>query len=75
MLAFAKVNTDTVQAAAAAHRISAMPTFLFFEEGKQVLVNGQLSIQGANPPALTAAAEKLGRVARAKKEEKDKAAA
>ncbi len=72
LLAFAKVNTDKVQEAAAAHRISAMPTFLFFKDGKQVLVNGQLMIQGANPPALKAAAEKLGGLAAKKKAEKDK---
>lgn len=70
ILAFAKVNTDSVQEAAAKHRISAMPTFLFFKEGKQVLVNGQLMIQGANPPALTAAAEKLGGLAKKKAEAK-----
>jgi thioredoxin 1 len=70
ILAFAKVNTDSVQEAAAAHRISAMPTFLFFKEGQQVLVNGQLMIQGANPPALTAAAEKLGGLAKKRAEAK-----
>ena len=69
-MAFAKVNTDSVQEAAAKHRISAMPTFLFFKEGNQVLVNGQLMIQGANPPALTAAAEKLGGLAKKKAEAK-----
>ncbi|KAK3180924.1 hypothetical protein K4F52_007737 [Lecanicillium sp. MT-2017a] len=69
VLAFAKVNTDKVQQAAAQHRITAMPTFLFFKDGKQVLVNGQLMIQGANPSALKAAAEKLGGLAAKKKAE------
>lgn len=68
-LAFAKVNVDKVQAVAATYRISAMPTFLFFKEGKQVAVNGQAMIQGADPKALGAAAEKLGGLAAKKAEE------
>lgn len=69
ILAFAKVNTDSVQEAAAVHQIRAMPTFLFFKDGKQVRVNGDLMIQGANPPALKAAAEKLGGLAEKRKAE------
>jgi thioredoxin 1 len=40
-----------------------MPTFLFFKEGKQVAVNGQVAIRGADPRALGAAAEKLSSLA------------
>lgn len=63
ILAFAKVNVDHAQDIARTYRITAMPTFLFFKEGKQVAVNGQVTIQGANPPALSAAVEKLGGLA------------
>ena len=68
-LAFAKVNVDHVQDAAARYRVTAMPTFLFFKDGKQVAVNGQAMIQGADPRALGAAAEKLGGLAKKKAEE------
>jgi thioredoxin 1 len=64
VLAFAKVNVDHVADAARAHRVTAMPTFLFFKEGKQVAVNGQAMIQGADPRSLTAAAQKLGGLAK-----------
>ncbi|CAM1502659.1 Fc.00g074350.m01.CDS01 [Cosmosporella sp. VM-42] len=63
ILAFAKVNVDHVQEVARTYRVTAMPTFLFFKEGKQVAVNGQVMIQGADPRALGAAAEKLGGLA------------
>lgn len=68
-LAFAKVNVDHVQDAAARYRVTAMPTFLFFKDGKQVAVNGQAMIQGADPRTLGAAAEKLGGLAKKKAEE------
>ena len=64
VLAFAKVNVDNAQDAAARYRVSAMPTFMFFKEGKQVAVNGQAMIQGADPRSLSAAAEKLGGLAK-----------
>ncbi|TLD04574.1 thioredoxin-like protein, partial [Venturia nashicola] len=64
VLAFAKVNVDHAQDAAARYRVSAMPTFMFFKEGKQVAVNGQAMIQGADPRSLSAAAEKLGGLAK-----------
>ncbi|OIW27101.1 thioredoxin-like protein [Coniochaeta ligniaria NRRL 30616] len=70
VLAFAKVNVDHVQDAAATYRVTAMPTFLFFKEGKQVAVNGQVMIQGADPRSLSAAAEKLGGLARKRSEAK-----
>lgn len=68
ILAFAKVNVDHVQDIARTYRITAMPTFLFFKEGKQVAVNGQAVLQGADPRALGAAAEKLGGLAKKKAE-------
>ncbi len=58
--AFAKVNVEEATDAAKKFNITAMPTFLFFKNGKQVMVNGQLDIKGANPPALNKAADKIG---------------
>ncbi|KAJ1338549.1 thioredoxin 1 [Microdochium nivale] len=66
ILAFAKVNVDNARDAAARYRVSAMPTFMFFKDGKQVAVNGQAMIQGADPRSLSAAAEKLGALAKKK---------
>ncbi|KAK7409310.1 hypothetical protein QQX98_008489 [Neonectria punicea] len=67
-LAFAKVNVDHVQDVARTYRVTAMPTFLFFKDGKQVAVNGQAMIQGADPRTLGAAAEKLGGLAKKRAE-------
>ncbi|KAI1840873.1 hypothetical protein JX265_009772 [Neoarthrinium moseri] len=63
-LAFAKVNVDHAQDVARAYRVTAMPTFMFFKEGKQVAVHGQAMIQGADPRAIMAAAEKLNGLAK-----------
>ncbi|KAI8946140.1 thioredoxin-like protein [Xylaria longipes] len=68
VLAFAKVNVDHVQDVARIYGVTAMPTFLFFKEGRQVAVNGQKMIQGADPRSLGAAAEKLGGLAKKKAE-------
>lgn len=68
-LAFAKVNVDHVQEAAQTYRVTAMPTFLFFKESKQVAVNGQAMIQGADPRSLQLAVEKLGGLATKRAEE------
>lgn len=65
-LAFAKVNVDNVGSVAQKYRVAAMPTFMFFKEGKQVAVNGNVTIQGANLPSLNAAAEKMGKLAKEK---------
>ncbi|KAI1442512.1 thioredoxin domain-containing protein [Annulohypoxylon stygium] len=64
VLAFAKVDVDRAQDAARAFGVSAMPTFMFFKDGRQVAVNGQPVIRGADPRALSAAAEKLGGLAK-----------
>ncbi|KAL2173276.1 thioredoxin-like protein [Thermothelomyces heterothallicus CBS 202.75] len=71
-LAFAKVDVDKVRPVAQRYSVAAMPTFMFFKEGKQVAVNANERIQGANLPALTQAVEKMGRLA---KEKADAAAA
>ncbi|KAI0096451.1 thioredoxin-like protein [Nemania sp. FL0031] len=68
ILAFAKVNVDHVQDAARTHGVTAMPTFMFFKEGRQVAVNGRKMIQGADPQSLGAAALKLGGLAQKKVE-------
>ena len=68
-LAFVKVNVDEVRELAAAYAITAMPTFLFFKNGKQVAVNGEPVLKGASQPKLAAAAEKLGGLARQKADE------
>lgn len=67
-LAFAKVNVDHAQDIASTYRVTAMPTFMFFKDGKQVAVNGQAMIQGADPRTLGAAAEKLGGLAKKRAE-------
>ncbi|KAJ8121507.1 hypothetical protein ONZ43_g2055 [Nemania bipapillata] len=68
ILAFAKVNVDHVQDVARTHGVTAMPTFLFFKDGRQVAVNGQKMIQGADPQSLGAAALKLGGLAQKRAE-------
>lgn len=72
VLGFAKVDVDAVHDIARRYQISAMPTFMFFKEGKQVAVNGQALIRGADPKSLSAAAEKLGGLAKKKKAEERK---
>lgn len=68
-LAFVKVNVDNAKDVAMKYRVSAMPTFMFFKEGKQVAVNGNAMIQGADPNKLKGAAEKLGGLAKKRAEE------
>lgn len=63
-LAFAKVNVDIAQDIAATYRVQAMPTFMFFKDGKQVSVNGNKMIMGADVRSLAGAAEKLGGLAK-----------
>ncbi|KAK5722736.1 mitochondrial thioredoxin [Elasticomyces elasticus] len=66
-LAFAKIDVDEAKDVAQKYQISAMPTFMFFKEGKQVAVNGNTMIRGADVKSLTAASEKLGGLAQKKK--------
>lgn len=70
ILAFAKVNVDHAQDIAMQYGVRAMPTFMFFKEGRQVAVNGNKMIQGADVNSLKAAAEKLGRLAQKRTAEK-----
>ncbi|KAI7158085.1 Thioredoxin-like [Hortaea werneckii] len=63
-LAFAKVDVDAARDIAQQYGISAMPTFMFFKEGKQVGVNGKAMIQGADVKSLNAAVEKLDGLAK-----------
>lgn len=69
-LAFTKVDVDEVQQVAQQYRVSAMPTFMFFKDGKQVAVHGQAMIQGANVKSLQSAVDKLAGLAKKKQEEK-----
>ncbi|KAK0704533.1 thioredoxin-like protein [Lasiosphaeris hirsuta] len=65
-IAFAKVNVDKVQSLAGEYGITAMPSFIFFKDGKRVKANGSLKIEGADWPKLKAAADKMGKLAAAK---------
>ncbi|KAJ8130703.1 hypothetical protein O1611_g2923 [Lasiodiplodia mahajangana] len=62
-LAFAKVNVDHVKDIAAQYGVTAMPTFMFFQDGapKGVATNNGLveNIRGANKPALEAVIQAL----------------
>ncbi|OQD76619.1 hypothetical protein PENDEC_c004G04783 [Penicillium decumbens] len=51
---FYKVDVDKLGEVAAENEISAMPTFLFFKDGKKIEM-----VRGANPPAINAAVQKL----------------
>ena len=48
---FYKVDVDKLAEVAADNGISAMPTFLFFKDGKKLDAN---TVRGANPPAIEA---------------------
>lgn len=65
-LSFVKINVDKVQALARDHGIAAMPSFIFFKDGKRVKVNGTLKIEGADWMKLKEASEKMGRLAEEK---------
>ncbi|KAI0444555.1 thioredoxin-like protein [Xylaria telfairii] len=64
-LAFAKVNVDHVNNIAKQYNVTAMPTFMFFQDGvpKGVAVEGRLvdRIRGADKPALEAVVQALAR--------------
>ncbi|KAK4227503.1 thioredoxin-like protein [Podospora fimiseda] len=57
-IAFVKVNVDNQQAIAQQYGVRAMPTFLVFNNSSVID-----TIQGANPPGLTAAVEKAIKLA------------
>ncbi|ROW16474.1 hypothetical protein VPNG_02902 [Cytospora leucostoma] len=57
-IAFAKINVDNQRDVASRHGVKAMPTFIIFKNGSAIE-----TIQGANPPALTAAVEKAVKLA------------
>ena len=62
-LQFLRVDVDAVPSVAAQYDVTAMPTFLFFQNGK--LYPGRPMVRGADPQGLKAAAEELGRLAKA----------
>ena len=68
-LRLGKVNVEEVREISTRYGISAMPTFMFFKEGKQVAVNSNALLKGADPMTLSAAAEKLGGLAKKRAEE------
>ncbi|KAI9865874.1 MAG: hypothetical protein M1813_001841 [Trichoglossum hirsutum] len=53
-ITFAKVDVDRQQEIATTHRVTAMPTFLVFNNGKEVS-----RVRGADPKKLTEAVQKL----------------
>ena len=69
ILAFTKCNVDVATDVAGQYGVTAMPTFMAFKNGKLVAVNGASQIRGADVRALSAAAEKLGGLAKKRAEE------
>ncbi|KAG6367635.1 hypothetical protein INS49_001828 [Diaporthe citri] len=57
-ITFAKINVDNQKDIASQYGVRAMPTFMIFKNGSAID-----TIQGANPPALTAAVEKAVKLA------------
>ncbi|POS75311.1 thioredoxin [Diaporthe helianthi] len=57
-ITFAKVNVDKQKEIASQYGVRAMPTFMIFKNGQAIE-----TIQGAKPPALTAAVEKAVKLA------------
>jgi thioredoxin 1 len=58
-VAFAKVNVDHVKDVAGKYGITAMPTFLFFKDGKVTSEGGVERIRGANVGELRAVVGRL----------------
>jgi thioredoxin 1 len=53
---FYQVDVDKASEVAAENGISAMPTFLFFKDGKKI---DSATVRGANPPAIQAGLQQL----------------
>ncbi|WYZ39687.1 hypothetical protein EsH8_IV_000028 [Colletotrichum jinshuiense] len=73
-LVFVKVNVDSATEIARRYGVTAMPTFMFFEDG-QPYNGGRSVIRGADPRSLQATVQKLGQLARKKTAEVTAAAA
>lgn len=71
-LAFVKVNVDEQSDIARQYSISAMPTFLFFQDGRPYA--GNPIIRGADPQALGRIAQELGGLAREAQRKENEAA-
>ncbi|KAI8260035.1 hypothetical protein K4K58_002183 [Colletotrichum sp. SAR11_239] len=72
-LVFVKVNVDSATDVARRYGVTAMPTFMFFENG-QPYNGGRATIRGADPRSLTTTVQELGQLAK-KKAADDTAAA
>ncbi|OLN85491.1 Thioredoxin-like protein 2 [Colletotrichum chlorophyti] len=72
-LVFVKVNVDTAVDVARRYAVTAMPTFLFLENGEPYNA-GRSAIRGADPRSLQATVQELAGLAR-KKAADEKAAA
>ncbi|KAK1657869.1 thioredoxin [Colletotrichum godetiae] len=64
-LVFVKVNVDSAQDIARRYGVTAMPTFMFFENG-QPYNGGRSVIRGADPRSLQTTVQELGGLARRK---------
>ncbi|KAK2001430.1 thioredoxin [Colletotrichum falcatum] len=62
-LAFVKVNVDAAQDIARRYGVTAMPTFMFFENG-QPYNSGRSVVRGADPRSLQATVQELAGLAR-----------
>ncbi|KAK2041232.1 thioredoxin [Colletotrichum somersetense] len=62
-LAFVKVNVDAAQEIARRYNVTAMPTFMFFENG-QPYNGGRSVVRGADPRTLQATVQELSVLAR-----------
>ncbi|KAK2011773.1 thioredoxin [Colletotrichum eremochloae] len=62
-LAFVKVNVDAAQDIARRYGVTAMPTFMFFENG-QPYNGGRSVVRGADPRTLQATVQELSGLAR-----------
>ncbi|KAL0931538.1 thioredoxin-like protein [Colletotrichum truncatum] len=73
-LVFVKVNVDSATDIARRYGVTAMPTFMFFENG-QPYNGGRSVIRGADPRSLTTTVQELSQLAKKKSAEAAAAAA